>query len=161
MDFPTFLVANVIVDLEPFLVLLLGLDYPLHGFFHSFIGGTIVAFILAFTMSRLSAVVQGVMKLFQLEQKPSLKTMMAASVLGVYSHILLDSPLYTDIRPFYPLDLNPFFDIDVFLGISVHMFCIFCLVAGTLIYIARLVAQLTKKQASPNLHYLCPSSAAF
>ncbi|MCX8170580.1 MAG: hypothetical protein N3E47_01215 [Candidatus Bathyarchaeota archaeon] len=33
---PTLVLANVIVDLEPFFVLFLGLDYPLHGYFHIF-----------------------------------------------------------------------------------------------------------------------------
>ena len=32
-DFPTFLIANIIVDIEPLTVILLGLDSPLHGFF--------------------------------------------------------------------------------------------------------------------------------
>ena len=39
VDLPTFLAANVILDLEPLAVLLLDLDYPLHGLFHSFLGG--------------------------------------------------------------------------------------------------------------------------
>ena len=53
IDFPTFLVANVIVDIEPFLVLALNLNYPLHGFFHSFLGGTLIAILLAFIMLRI------------------------------------------------------------------------------------------------------------
>ncbi|MFW9990322.1 MAG: hypothetical protein ACFFC3_16900, partial [Candidatus Odinarchaeota archaeon] len=42
IDFPTFLIASVIVDIEPFFVLYFNLDYPYHGFFHSFLGGTII-----------------------------------------------------------------------------------------------------------------------
>ncbi len=34
---PTFIIANVIVDVEPFLVLFLGLRYPLHGYLHTFL----------------------------------------------------------------------------------------------------------------------------
>ncbi|NOQ38614.1 hypothetical protein GQ472_07065, partial [archaeon] len=43
LNLPAFLIANVIVDVEPFVVLLFGLDYPLHGFFHSFLGGSLIA----------------------------------------------------------------------------------------------------------------------
>jgi hypothetical protein len=43
IDFPTFLIASVIMDVEPFLVLFFNLNYPLHGFFHSLLGGTLVA----------------------------------------------------------------------------------------------------------------------
>ena len=36
---PTFIVANVVIDLEPFFVIVLGLmgKYPLHGYLHTFI----------------------------------------------------------------------------------------------------------------------------
>ena len=53
IDFPTFLIASVIVDVEPFLVLTLNLNYPLHGFFHSFLGGTLVALPLALMMHQI------------------------------------------------------------------------------------------------------------
>lgn len=46
IDFPTFLIASLIVDIEPFLVLFFNFNYSLHGFFHSFLGGTIIALIL-------------------------------------------------------------------------------------------------------------------
>lgn len=138
IDFPTFLVANVIVDLEPFVVIFLGLDYPLHGFFHSFIGSTIVAVILAFVMFRLSNITERVMKLFRLEQTTSWRRIMMASLLGVYSHILLDTPLYPDIRPFYPFDINPYFFSDMFIAISIYMFCIFSFLAGTIVYVVKL-----------------------
>jgi len=141
LDFPTFLIANVIVDLEPFLVILLGLDYPLHGFFHSLVGGTIAAVILAFVMFKSSEVTGKVMNLFRLEQKVSWKSIMAGSLLGVYAHILLDTPLYPDIRPFYPLDLNPYFFSDISIAISIYMFCIFSFLAGTTAYIVKLTLQ--------------------
>lgn len=37
IDFPTFLVASIIVDVEPIMVLIFDLDYPLHDFFRSFL----------------------------------------------------------------------------------------------------------------------------
>jgi len=138
IDFPTFLVANVVVDLEPYVVIFLGLDYPLHGFFHSFVGGTIAAVILAFVMFRLSNITERVMKLFRLEQATSWRRILITSLLGVYSHILLDTPLYRDIRPFYPLDLNPYFFSDMFIAISIYMFCIFSFLAGIIVYVVKL-----------------------
>jgi hypothetical protein len=148
IDFPTFLVANVIVDLEPLLVVFLGLDYPLHGFFHSFAGGTIIAIILAFLMFRLNSVTKKAMKFFRLEQEVTLKRVMTASLAGVYFHILLDSPLYPDIKPLYPLELNPFFSSDMAISIYIFMFCIFSLLLGLMIYIIRLSVQAMKKPKS-------------
>jgi membrane-bound metal-dependent hydrolase YbcI (DUF457 family) len=142
-DFPTFVVANVIVDLEPLLVIYLGLyNYPLHGFFHSFIGGTIVAVILALVMFKLSGFSSKLMKPFRLEQKTSWKKILAASLLGVYFHILLDAPLYPEMRPFFPLNVNPFFFNDLSVFVGVYMFCIFSLFAGFIAYVTKLAAQL-------------------
>ena len=56
IDFPTFMLANVIVDIEPILVLYFDFRYPLHGFFHSFLGGTVVAFLLSVVMIRMRPV---------------------------------------------------------------------------------------------------------
>lgn len=148
IDLPSFLIANVIVDLEPLLVVFLGLDYPLHGFFHSFAGGTIIAIILAFLMFRLSSVTKKAMKFFRLEQEVTLKRVMTASLAGVYFHILLDSPLYPDIKPLYPLELNPFFSSDMAISIYIYMFCIFSLLLGLMIYIIRLAVQAMKKPKS-------------
>jgi len=141
LDFPTFLIANIIVDLEPFFAIMLGLDYPLHGFFHSFVGGTIVAVALAVVMFKLSNIIGKVMKLFRLDQKVTSKSIIAASLLGVYSHILLDTPLYPDIRPFYPLDLNPYFFSDLSVSIGIYMFCIFSFLAGFIAYVVKLAFQ--------------------
>jgi len=47
---PTFLVANILVDVEPFLVLSLGLDYPLHGYLHTFIVAFILGLALGYAM---------------------------------------------------------------------------------------------------------------
>ena len=50
IDFPTFIIASIIVDIEPFLVIALNLNYALHGFFHSLLGGTLMAIPLALMM---------------------------------------------------------------------------------------------------------------
>ena len=47
LDVPVFVLANVVVDLEPLVVVLFGLDYPLHGYVHTFLGGTVVALLWA------------------------------------------------------------------------------------------------------------------
>ena len=89
IDFPTFLIASVIVDIEPFIVLLFNLDYPLHGFFHSFLGGTIVALLLTVVMSKIRRHFYPLMSFFKLEQDVSFKKILVASLSGIYIHILL------------------------------------------------------------------------
>ena len=43
---PTFLAASVVVDVEPLLVLVLGLDYPLHGYLHTFLFASLTGLLL-------------------------------------------------------------------------------------------------------------------
>lgn len=137
LDFPTFLLASVMVDLEPLLVMLLGLNYPLHGFFHSFVGGSMVAFVLALAMSKLRPSISGIMSLFRLKQTISRGRIFAASFLGVYIHLLLDSLLYPGMRPFYPLDTNPLLSSSTFIGFEIYALCTICFLAGILLYIYR------------------------
>lgn len=138
IDFPTFLVASVIVDVEPIMVLIFDLDYPLHGFFHSFLGGTIAAFLLAAVMSKVRKSLSPLLSYFRLEQKSTFKNILLASLSGINIHILLDSRMHIDIRPFYPLDLNPFLSGSTIPGLWMHILCVWCFMGAVFIYVVRL-----------------------
>jgi len=146
LDFPTFLLANVIVDVEPLLVFLLDLDYPLHGFFHSFLGGTLVALLLAFIMMKIRGSFSDLLRFFKLEQKYSLKSILAASLSGVYIHILLDSRMHLDIKPFYPLDLNPLLSRGVLVGFEIYTICIWTGILGIIVYGIKLFLTIRKEK---------------
>ena len=142
IDLPTFLVANVIVDVEPLLILTLGLHrmdgLPLHGLLHTFLGGTFVALLLALVMKRMSGYTTSLTRLIGLEQRPSSRKIYAAALSGVYLHILLDSQLYTDIRPFYPLAFNPFLD-GMGTAFEIWWFCVVTGLIGVALLVYRLV----------------------
>lgn len=138
IDLPTFLIASVIVDIEPILVLAFDLDYPLHGFFHSLLGGTLAALLLAAVMSRLRANLSPLLTFFKLDQKPSFKSILAGSLSGIYIHILLDSRMHRDIRPFFPLAYNPFLSSSALAGLSVYLLCFWCFIGAAVIYLIRL-----------------------
>jgi hypothetical protein len=139
IDFPTFLVANVIVDIEPFLVLTLNLNYPLHGFFHSFLGGTLVAVLLALIMHQIRDKLAPLLSFFKLEQKTSFMRILAAAFSGIYIHILLDSRSYTDIQPFYPSTYNPLLTTGILAGLDSYIFCIWCFFGAIIVYLVRLL----------------------
>lgn len=148
LDFPTFLIASAIVDVEPLLVIVFNLDYPLHGFFHSFLGGTIAALILAGFMMLIRKYFTPIMSVFKLEQDVSYKKILAASLLAVYIHILLDSPIYTDIKPFFPLDFNPFYRSTGLPGFTEMMICVWCYFGAFLVYGVRLIIYFKKQKKS-------------
>ena len=136
---PSFFVASIIIDIEPFLVLALDLNYPLHGFFHSFMGGSVVAFFLSLIMLRLRNPILRIMSVFKLEQSSSPKKIMLTSLAGVYLHILMDSQMYTDIKPLYPFELNPFHQSSIFIGLDMFTFSAILFFAGLTLYLYRLV----------------------
>jgi membrane-bound metal-dependent hydrolase YbcI (DUF457 family) len=102
---PTFIIANVIIDVEPLLVLVLGLNYPLHGYLHSILVAAFAGIALGVAMFLFEKFLQPVWRLFLLEtdNKPRIMAFVAAGALGTILHVLFDAPLYTDIQPFYPM----------------------------------------------------------
>ncbi len=135
-DLPTLMVSSVIVDTEPFLVLLFKLDYPLHGFFHSYLGGTIMAVAVAFAMFAVRKGIQRIMSTFKLQQNSSFRKIFFTSLFGVYFHIFLDSPLYREIKPLYPLDFNPMY--RTISASSIYLFCILSFLAGFILYVYKI-----------------------
>ena len=138
LNVPTFLVANILVDLEPFLVLSLGLDYPLHGYLHTFIVGFILGLALGYVMFLLERTLRSLYKTLLLESNttPKLKSFIVAGALGTMLHVLLDSPLYYDMHPFYPLSANPL--LHSASSFEVYSFCVWMGMFGVAFYIALL-----------------------
>jgi len=134
IHFPTFIIANILVDLEPFFILFLGLDYPLHGFFHLFIGSSIIAIVLAVCINKLDKYLKDFARTIKLSQELPMRSIWIASFFGAYLHILLDSTLYSDIKPFYPSDLNPFLNNIILSGMNVYLLCVILFILGFLLY---------------------------
>ena len=136
LDLPTFLVSNVIVDLEPFLILFLGLPGPLHGPFHSYTLGTLVALGTALLMVLMQPLTRPIMSLFRLRQESSPKKVLITAVLGLYLHLTLDAFLYPEIRIFYPLVGNPL--LGLVSMYTVYQFCIISFLPSLILYLYRL-----------------------
>ena len=114
LDFPTLVLASVIVDLEPLTILVLGLNQsssmglPIHWFFHSFLGGSLAALLTSVVMLRTEKLLKPIHDIVGLRRVVRRGNVLLAAFTGVYLHIVLDSILYTDIRPLFPLSINPF-----------------------------------------------------
>jgi membrane-bound metal-dependent hydrolase YbcI (DUF457 family) len=136
---PTFMLANVIIDVEPFLVLFLGLSYPLHGYLHTFLLAFFVGLALGCVMFLLEGFFHSLYKSFLLvsDERLKLKSFMVSGISGTMLHVLLDSPLYSDIRPFYPLGTNPFH--NPALSSEVYELCVWTGIIGILYYATLLI----------------------
>lgn len=150
LDFPTLLVASVILDIEPFLVLLLDLNYPLHGFFHSFLGGAIVILPLSLFMFKIRPHLNPVMNYFKIKQNPSFVKILVASTIGIYLHLLLDAPLYSDMKPFFPLSSNPFLNKSDLITDTIYLFCGYCFLVAIILYLVYIATQIKKLKKNNN-----------
>lgn len=145
MHAPTFMLANVIVDVEPFLVLFLGLRYPLHGYLHTFLLAFFFGLAVGCAMFFLERFLHPIFRMFLLESdgKLNMKSFVLAGALGTVLHVLLDSPLYSDIRPFYPLTINPL--LNPALSLEIYSICVWIGVFGVIYYLALLASSVYKK----------------
>ncbi|PTT88070.1 hypothetical protein DBR42_10430 [Pelomonas sp. HMWF004] len=97
ISFLSFVAANVLIDVESLYNLVHG-RHPVHAFFHTYVGATLVALalVVAFWLLRRA----GVQRLLP---ALTLRQVTLGALLGAWSHVLLDSVMHADIQPLQPL----------------------------------------------------------
>jgi hypothetical protein len=137
VDLTTIMIASVILDIEPLAVILFHLSMPLHAFFHTYLGATLVACVLSVLIYPFRKYLNGIVSFFGLKQESSWRHIISASFIGTYSHVLLDSFLYPEMNPFFPLLGNPFLGL---LGFGfVYNLCVVLGLVGFFIYLLRVL----------------------
>lgn len=147
-SFVTFGVTQAIIDTEPLYYMAQGL-WPIHRFFHTYLGATVVAVIVVVVGKPIS---EGIIRVWNwrlsptqrgcLEIEPSISIAAAAAgaLFGAYSHVLLDSIMHSDMRPFTPFSnenaLLYLLSID-----QLHLLCTGVGIAGGLTIIVLLVCK--------------------
>ena len=132
VSFLAFCSANVLIDVEPLYYMVTG-QHPLHRFFHTYIGATIIMILTAVTFLialRMSSRVS-FPNLFHWQSLKPFPVWLGAA-LGSYTHIVFDSVMHADIVP-----LSPFSNINVlyrFISLGeLHLFCLFSALLSLLI----------------------------
>ena len=143
---PTFIIANLVLDIEPLIVLISGAQYPLHGFFHTFIMATAVGTAFGFLMLIAEKSMGPLFLRLQLEPetKPGRAQFVMAGIAGTWLHILFDSPLYSDIQPFFPLNLNPFYGIAS--STVIYTLSMWLGIAGIIVFLSSFVISMIKSK---------------
>jgi membrane-bound metal-dependent hydrolase YbcI (DUF457 family) len=125
-----FVAARVLIDCET-LYYLVKQEYPVHRFFHSFLGATVAASlttILCLVIVRASAfgfprlVAQSLASTSTARGEFSSPGILLGCLAGGLSHPFLDGIMHPDVRPFMPWsDYNPFLGL---MGVtSLHLAC--------------------------------------
>ncbi len=145
IDIPVFILANVVIDLEPLAVILFGLNYPLHGYFHTFLVGTVVALVWGLIAYWGKIILQRLMKLFHLSYETNFRKMLLSAILGIWFHILLDGQLYTDIQPFWPFKTNPMYGLLSYN--TIYLICKISFLPAIVLYIIAVASYIRKNKA--------------
>jgi membrane-bound metal-dependent hydrolase YbcI (DUF457 family) len=134
ISFLAFCGANVLVDVEP-LYCMLTHQYPIHRFFHTYVGATVAGLVVValFVLARRFAL--PLLQLLRL-QDLSVRTVALGAFAGTYTHVVLDSLMHPDMRPFAPFsDANPLLS-AISLG-ALYGFCVIAGIVGVAVVIGR------------------------
>jgi hypothetical protein len=90
--------------------------------------------IFGYAMYVIEEFMQPLYKLLLLETSETLGSwsFTVAGSLGALLHVLLDTPLYSDIKPFYPLMVNPLY--NPLLASCIYTTCSLMLIIGLIYY---------------------------
>jgi membrane-bound metal-dependent hydrolase YbcI (DUF457 family) len=144
IDIPVFVLANVVVDLEPLAVMVFRPDYPLHGYFHTFLFGGLIGLAWGLAAYPLKPILAFLMRIFGLSYQPTLLKMMLSGLLGIWLHIFIDSFLYKEMNPFWPITGNPLHAIVRYQ--TVFQVCEVSLIAAIVIYPAYAITRWRKER---------------
>lgn len=151
LDFPSLIVSSVAPDLEGLYIVVFRPFMPHHGLVHTYVFASVIGIMVAVVMYSLRELTGKVMAIFGLRQTSSFKKSLYTSLLGVYSHIFLDSFLYPEMRPFYPLEGNPFVGVasEYVRYVAVYGLCGLSLLIGMIIYFKKEPLRLSSAPPEP------------
>ena len=135
LDIPTFIVASLILDLEPLAVILGLADWSMHGVFHSFTMGTVVGVVLALPMYLVKKYTSPIQIGMMPPKEYTIKDLIITSVFGIWLHIFLDAFVYSDLNLFYPIQWNPLVGLVPYQ--TIINFCLVSLPVAFIIYLIR------------------------
>ena len=135
IDVPVFILANVAVDVEPLLVMVFDLNYPVHGYCHTLLIGSLVGILWAAIAYSGRSILRAVMEALRLSYKTSFRKMLASAILGVWFHVMIDSLIHSDIKPCYPFAYNPVSGL-ITAG-TVRLICAVSFIPALMIYLVK------------------------
>ncbi len=132
LDFPVFVLANVIVDVEVLVIRLLGLRFPVHRYFHTLLIGAAVGVIWGAAAFPLRGIFKKIMQILRIPYETGFWKMVISGVLGVWLHVLIDGIYHWDVRVFWPSKERPLW--KLISQENVRIICIGSLIAAAVVY---------------------------
>jgi len=126
--------SQIVMDIQPLFVLITG-DGHLHGFSHTYVGATLLAIFSALSGKYLSEFGLRILGVSKKENpvKISWRVSFISAFIGTYTHVVLDSIMHGDLKPYYPLSQEN--GLLGFISVSqLHQLCLYSAAVGAVIY---------------------------
>jgi membrane-bound metal-dependent hydrolase YbcI (DUF457 family) len=107
IDVPVFVLANVIVDVEVLVIMILGLEWPIHRHCHTLLIGAVVGALWGVAAYPLRNLFERMMQVFRIHYKGRFWKMVISGILGVWLHVLIDGVYHFDVKVFWPHEAKP------------------------------------------------------
>ncbi len=125
--------SQIVMDIQPLVVLITG-EGHLHGFSHTYVGASLLAFFSCLTGKYLSELGLKMLKMdLSFPICISWPVSFLSAFIGCFSHVMLDSIMHSDVEPFYPFSLN-----NEILGIvsvsTLHKLCLYSGLLGAALF---------------------------
>jgi membrane-bound metal-dependent hydrolase YbcI (DUF457 family) len=139
------LFTSVAVDIEP-IYCLISNTCGLHGILHTYLGAAAFSLalggsIIYFCRKQLKRISDAL----GIVQDYSLTSILIGALIGGWSHVFLDSFMYSDIVPFWPIDTNPF--LGIISNENTYLVTIVGFVGGAILYFWKLRSILKAEKA--------------
>ncbi|MGI0015800.1 MAG: hypothetical protein ACREBU_20475 [Nitrososphaera sp.] len=150
LNMAAMLLSSIIIDIEP-IYCIISHSCPIHGVLHTYVGVT------ALSLTGVTAAIYVTKKQLQrisdalgIKQTYSLRSIAIGALIGGWSHVFLDSFLYPELLPFWPILLtNPF--VGIIDNDTIYLTTIIGFVGGALLYFWKLKTALKAKSGRANI----------
>ena len=132
INFPVFVLANIVIDIESVILALFRPGPSSHKYFHTFILGAATGIVWGLVCYASSDVLQWTTNLLKLPYELSLAGILLSAVTGIWLHIVIDAVSHPRMIPFYPLKGNPL--ITPFTNLGVSWLCTFTFIPAVVLY---------------------------
>ncbi|MGB2865147.1 MAG: hypothetical protein WBC05_17595, partial [Sedimentisphaerales bacterium] len=80
----------------------LGLGWPIHRYCHTLLIGAVVGALWGIAAYPMRNLFRGIMRVFYIPYKTSLRKMVISGILGIWLHVLIDGAYHFDVKIFWP-----------------------------------------------------------
>lgn len=132
-DLPALVLINVFINFEAYVTIILRSSYPQHGYVHTYLIGTPVAVLAAVILYASRGGIGKLMKSLRLPYETSFSKILISCLVGAWLHIFMDSFIYADARPFFPLHANPFYGLVS--EFTMNLICVIFFIPAVILYL--------------------------